>query len=606
MRRRKLFGLAIAAGLTLSLAACGSNGGRQDDGIKDGSNKEGSKKESSKSSKDENTADTDFDTMVSNTDDPIDGQTLEIAQVSDTDFTGIFNGAFSTITLDDYFFQPADEPLFTYDENLRIKDGAAGFAYDQEKKEITITLQDGIKWCDGEDVTSDDLIFPYEVIGDAQYDGVRYTSSIKNIVGMEEYHDGKSDTISGIQKVDDKQIVITYKDFSPSMLQGGGSVIGYALPKHVYEGMPVTEMEASDAARKNPITFGPYYISKVVPGESVEYLPNEYYYGGKPNLDKIIMKKVPAASSIASMKAKEYDIYQGMGTSEYKSWKDLDGYENVGQVDTSYSYIAFKLGKYKDGKNVYDPNSKMADKQLRQAIAYAVDNEAIAKKLYEGLQIKANSMIIPGFKALHNSEFKGYAQDIDKANKLLDDAGYKDIDGDGVREDKDGKPFKISFAFRDGPDPAQALAEYYIQCWKEVGLDVELTTGRLIEVNSFYDMLKNDDDSIDMFQAGWSTGFDPNQSSLYGEDAAFNYTRFVSDENTELLNKMSSEEAMDEKKAKEIYNDWDQYVFDEAFVFPTTYRYEIQPVSTRVTGYDIANDVDRYYYATVGVTKEER
>ena len=72
----------------------------------------------------------------------------------------------------------------------------------------------------------------------------------------------------------------------------------------------------------------------------------------------------------------------------------------------------------------------------------------------------------------------------------MDDAGYKDVDDDGLREDKDGNKLTINFASMSGGETAQPLADYYIQQWKEIGLDVQYTTtGRLIEFNSFYDKL---------------------------------------------------------------------------------------------------------------------
>jgi peptide/nickel transport system substrate-binding protein len=457
-------------------------------------------------------------------------------------------------------------------------------------------------------VTADDIIFTYEVIADKDYDGVRYNNNIRNIVGIEEFHDGKADTISGIEKINDKEVVITYKEFTPSMLQGGGSVWSSVMPKHVFEDIPVKDMEASDAVRKNPVTFGPYYVSKVIPGESVEFLPNKYYYGEQPKLDKIVMKKVPTASATASIAAKEYDIYVGMQTAEYTSWQNSEGYDILGQQQTSYSYIGFKLGHWdaEASKNKYNPEAKMANKELRQAIGYAIDNETIATQLYNGLQVRANSLIVPAFTSLHDDTFEGFTYNPEKANELLDQAGYKDINDDGIREDPEGNPFKINFAFRDGGDTAQALAEYYIQQWSEVGLDVELTSGRLIEVNSFYEMLETDDPKIDMYQAGWSTGYDPNPTGLYSENGAFNYTRFVSEKNEELLNALSSTEALDPAKAKQLYSDWQAYVFDEAYVIPTTYAYEVVPVSERVTGYDISRDLDHYVYADLGVTAEKR
>ncbi|MGD1419507.1 oligopeptide ABC transporter substrate-binding protein, partial [Enterococcus faecium] len=74
----------------------------------------------------------------------------------------------------------------------------------------------------------------------------RYDDTFRNIVGMEEYHDGSADTISGIKKVDDKTVEIEYKDVNPSMLQAGGGIWSYAAPKHTLEGIAIKDMESSD------------------------------------------------------------------------------------------------------------------------------------------------------------------------------------------------------------------------------------------------------------------------------------------------------------------------------------------------------------------------
>lgn len=127
------------------------------------------------------------------------------------------------------------------------------------------------------------------------------------------------------------------------------------------------------------------------------------------------------------------------------------------------------------------------------------------------------------------------------------------MDDDGLREDKDGNKLTINFASMSGGETAQPLADYYIQQWKEIGLDVQYTTGRLIEFNSFYDKLENDDPEIDVYQAAWNTGTDPNPSGLWGPNAAFNYTRYESEENTKLINDISSSKAFDEEYQKEAY-----------------------------------------------------
>ncbi|RDC48693.1 oligopeptide ABC transporter substrate-binding protein, partial [Acinetobacter sp. RIT592] len=533
---------------------------------------------------------------------------LDVAVATDSQFKGLFQWEFYQDAFDAAFMAPSHEPLFTNDDNFTItNDGAASLELDEDAKTATITLKDNVKWSDGVDVTADDVIFPYEIIGNSEYTGIRYDDTFRNIVGMEEYNSGSADTISGITKVDDKTVKIEYKEMNPSMLQAGGGIWTYAAPKHTLEGIAIKDMESSDQVRKNPVTFGPYYMSNIVAGESVEFLPNEYYWNGTPQLKKITMKSLPTASATEALNSKLYDMIFQMPTDTYDTYKDIAGYTNLGRQQTSYTYLGFKLGKWdaESGSVEYDPNSKMADKALRQAMGYALDNAAVGERFYAGLRSNATSLIPPVFESFHDADLKGFTQDLDKANKLLDDAGYKDVDGDGIREDKDGNKLTINFASMAGGETAQPLADYYVQQWKEIGLDVQYTTGRLIEFNSFYDRLENDDPEIDIYQAAWSTGTDPNPSGLWGANAAFNYTRFESEENTKLINDINSSAAFDADYQKEAYKKWQEYAFEEAFAIPTLFRNEVLPVNDRVKDWNWAYDAVNPW-AVVSVTSDSR
>lgn len=158
-------------------------------------------------------------------------------------------------------------------------------------------------------------------------------------------------------------------------------------------------------------------MSNIVTGESVEYLPNEYYYGGKPKLDKLVFKSVPSASIVEAMKAKQYDIALSMPTDTYPTYKDTEGYQILGRPEQAYTYIGFKMGTFDKETNTvkYNPKAKMADKSLRQAMGYAIDNDAVGQKFYNGLRTGATTLIPPVFKSLHDSEAKGYTLDLDKA-----------------------------------------------------------------------------------------------------------------------------------------------------------------------------------------------
>lgn len=592
MKSKNLLGLiTLTAVVAVTLAACGG-GKKSDSGNKNVETEDISK----------------FAMEVKNDKEAVKGGTLDVAVVSDTQFRGLFSEVYYEETYDNYYMRPSHESLFSYDKDFVITDeGPAKLDLDIENKKATVTLKKDIKWSDGETVTSDDLLYPYEVIGNKEYTGIRYDDDFTNIVGMEEYHDGKSDTISGIKKVDDLTIEISYKEVSPNLLQLSGGVYAAAMPKHVFKDIPIKDQVQSDAVRKNPVTFGPYYMSKIVTGEAVEYLPNEHYYKGKPKLDKIVFTNVPSSSIVEALKAKNYDLVYSMPTDVYPTYKDLDGYQMLGREELAYTYVGFKLGTFdkEKGEVVTNPDAKMSDVKLRQAMGYAIDNDTVGEKFYNGLRSNATTLIPPVFKTLHDSKVKGYEYDLDKAKKLLDDAGYKDTDGDKLRENPKGEKLTINFASMSGGETAQPLTDYYLQQWKEIGLDVKLTTGRLIDFQAFYDKLKNDDPEIDVFQAAWGTGTAPSPAGLYGRNAAFNYSRFSSEENDKLLKAIDSKASFDDEKRKEAYDAWQEYMFEQAPVIPSLYRNQIMPVNDRVKSFTWNYEETKDFY-TIELTAEKR
>ena len=570
MKKRNVM-ILFSATVALTLAACGS------------------KEQSSSTSSTSGT--TKYASEVTHDGTPIKGGTLKYAIVSSSPFSGIFADELSSDTNDSSIGGLIDESMFDYDENRKLTNtGLASIEFDVENKTATVTLNSkDYKWSDGQPVTIDDYIFAYQAIGNKDYTGVRYDDDYKNVVGMEEYHDGKADSVSGLEKVDDYTVKIHFKEMSPSMQLAGGSVCAYIMPKHIFKDIPEAEWEKSDYVRGTKfVGLGQFKIESIVAGESVTLVPNEHYFRGVAKVDKVVMEVVSPDNIVSEMKAGNYDIAT-MPNSQYEAYKDLTNVTFLGSQASAYEYIGFHLGKYdkETGKNVTDPNAKMADVNLRQAMAYALDIDAAGQNLYNGLQHSSNSIIIPFFKDVYNKDQEGFSYNPEKAKQLLDEAGYKDVDGDGIRENKDGSKLQINFAARTRDEANESLVQQYLNWWKEIGLDVKLYTGRTIELNSFYDKVQADDPEIDVFAAGWSTGYDPNPSGLFGETAQFNFERYVDAEGTAIMNKISSTESFDSAKNVEFYKEWQKYVHDKSFIFPTLVGEELTAVNKRVKYFDV-------------------
>src|SRR5699024_8785411 len=187
-----------------------------------------------------------------------------------------------------------------------------------------------------------------------------------------------------------------------------------------------------------------------------------------------------------------------------------------------------------------------------------------------------------------------------------DEAGYEWADGEDYRTDKDGEELVINFASMDGGDIAEPLAKYYIQAWEEVGLNVELLDGRLQEFEVFYDRVGetgDDDEEVDIYQGAWGVASDVDPSGLYGPEAIFNFPRYQSDENDELLEEGLSVYSFDLDHRQDVAKDRQELMVEDLPVFPSLYRSGLVAVNKRLSNYDIAYGIDVEVYE-LGVTGE--
>lgn len=437
------------------------------------------------------------------------GGTLTYAIETDTPFKGIFDSQLSVDQVDSDVMQFGNEALFDTDNQYKITNkGPATFKLDKKAKTVTITVKKGVKWSDGKQVVAKDLEYPYEMTANKATNSLRYSDSLANIVGMKAYHNGKAKTISGITYPDGENgrtIVIHFLAMKPGMLQSGNDYfIETAAPYHHLKDVPFSKLVSSDQIRKDPLFFGPYKVSKVVRGQSVTWVPNKYYWRGKPKLNKIVAQVVSTKSASQAIKSHKFDIADVVN-SDWQAVKNAKNAKNtnfIAKIPLAYSYLGFKVGKWENGKNVMDKNSKMNNKSLRQAIAYAMNINQVEKRYTQGLTFRVPTLIPAQFSDYFDKNAKGFPYNLKKANQLLDKAGYKKKGK--WRAQPNGKPLSIHLAAMTGSAVQEPIIQNYIQQWHKIGLHVSLTGGRLIEFNSFYDKLDHDDKNVDMFL--WQLG----------------------------------------------------------------------------------------------------
>ena len=545
---------------------------------------------------------------------PVD--TLKVAVVSSSPYKGIFNGFLYSSGIDNEFMQYTMDGAFPTNPDFTLvldsDETPIKVTVNPEEKTVTYKINPKFKWSNGEPVTTKDIVKTYEIVANQKYiessSSSRFNKNRKKIVGIQEYNEGKADKISGLEVIDDSTMKIHLTEVTPSVYWGGNFVSEFVNAKQ-FEGVPMDKIIESPALRKNPLSYGPYYIKDIVQGEKVIFEANPYYYRGEPKIKTIEMEILPPSQQVAAIKSGKYDIVFSPELNIFPEIEKLDNINILARKAMYFSYLGFHVGKWDAEKNevITDPNSKMYDINLKRAMAYAIDNDTIAKQFYHGLAMRAPSPIAPIFTQLRNPEVDGFKIDIEKAKKILDDAGYKDVDGDGIREGKDGKPFKINLAMMSGSEIQEPLSQYYIQQWKSIGLNVELVDGRLLDFNNFYDRLKADDPAIDCFFAAFGYGTDPQQMSLFGKNSQFNKSRYTSETLEKALEAQVSPEALDEAKRIEIYHNYDKIFMEELPVIPQLNKMEYIVVNKRVKEYDWKYDTDmkEFDWSKIEVTAKE-
>ena len=184
---------------------------------------------------------------------------------------------------------------------------------------------------------------------------------------------------------------------------------------------------------------------------------NPNWFGKKPAIDEVIFRfYADANAQYQALKSGEIDALDGVPEQTYASIKSSDNIVGIAGNQGGFSELSMNSGcSSKPG----DGNPALKDKKVRQAINYAIDRDLLVAKTLKGYG-KPGTAIVPSADPswdLQVSADKMYKYDPAKAKALLDEAGWKDTNGDGVR-DKDGKELKLRYFDRSEGDGARTPA----------------------------------------------------------------------------------------------------------------------------------------------------
>src|SRR5699024_8907082 len=271
------------------------------------------------------------------------------------------------------------------------------------------------------------------------------------------------------------------------------------MPKKELEDIPVADMSSAEEVRETPVGLGPFKVKEVVQGEYVSLERFDDYWEGKPKLAEILIMVVDPSLTQGALQNGEIDLME-IRLDDVAKLEQVENIRAVDQEGLEYSYVMFRFAHYNaDEGLVVADYDKYESKELRQAMFYALDREALVDSYLAGKATIVNTPV-PSVHwiAADESELTQYNYDPEKAGELLDEAGYKDTNDDGYREDPDGEEFVVKFAHYAGPAAFEGRTQAIMQNWEDVGIKTELSTGQLIEFNTYNDMKDNDDENIEV------------------------------------------------------------------------------------------------------------
>ncbi len=312
---------------------------------------------------------------------------------------------------------------------------------------ITLKLRDDIVWSDGTPITSEDFVFTYQMV-----------MNPKNTVASTFPYE----KLEKVEAPDARTVVMTFKEpfaaWQATLWHG-------LLPAHVLR--PVFEKEGTiDNAEWNrapTVGCGPFVFKEWESGSFARFVANEKYWLGRPKIDEIFIRFVPDdASQVAALKAGDGDL----GT--------FIAYSDIPALEEAKVQMVKVFSGYNEGWYFYLHPEKghpaLKDVRVRQAIALAFDRFSICKDLLLGLTKPAVTQWTGT--PWQDPTLEPWPYDPERAKQLLDEAGWKDTNGDGVR-DKDGVELVLTLGTttRQIRRDVQAVAQQQLA---QVGIKLEL------------------------------------------------------------------------------------------------------------------------------------
>lgn len=433
----------------------------------------------------------------------------------------------------------------------------------KDGKSWTFKLKQGVKWHDGNPLTAKDVAFTYN-----------FYRSHEDFPFMQSY----GQTFESVEAPDDSTVIIKLTDAIPNM--DSRLYPQYILPEHIWS--QYDNEKAAEFENLEMIGTGPFKMKEYKQNEFVRLEANPEYFNGAPKVAEVVFQTFGNPDALVqALTTGQVDMITEMPATAVpvlRNNKDVTlaiGAPIGPWVRDIYFNQVSSENCPKDDGGLCTGHPALRDRNVRLALAHATDKQNIIDVAMLGLATPGFTLIPDGMGTWFNNTLKDYEFDIAKANQILDEAGYKDSNGDGVREMPDGsKPLDFRLYWPNDIPEAPRIADLLAASWQQIGVKLQ---PQALDPDALTSACCPSFD-YDIIIWGWQWGVDPDDPlTVYRTSdipTGNSETGYSNPKVDELYTQQSTE--LDPEKRREIVWEIQKITHDDVVYIIPYYQQQVQ------------------------------
>ena len=438
---------------------------------------------------------------------------------------------------------------------------AESWEISEDNTEITWHIRQDVMWHDGEQTDAHDVAFTFAVVTDP-------ATAFPNSSYWDHYEQG-SDAIEIVDDFTIKMRLRPHADF----LDPWRSVA--IMPEHLLGDVPHDEIGAHPYGSQCPVGNGPFVFDSHDIDDRWIFTANPVFpeaLGGRPFLDRYIYRMIPEQTTLLTeLLTDNLEIYIKVRPDQAEQIIDAPSADLLNFTFRNYVMVVWNARR-----------PQFADSRVRRAITMATNRPEIVQAIQQGYGIVANSSVPPFHWAYDDGPDFGTAYDRAGASALLDEAGWQDRDGDGVRENADGLPLEFSIKYNTGNRQRQNIAEIMQTQLSQVGITA---TPEVVDFPTLLGQINSPEREFDGVGMGWVVEYKLDDMNLFHSeriDQPFAWSGTNNAEIDRLLDELSF--VVDRDEAIQLWSEYQRALDRE---HPYTFFYypdQLDGVSKRLKG----------------------